>query len=181
MSAGEVGRHLVWVLDRGWWEPSLGRRGGGAASSKSWTVSIWQPMDVACKGGTEESKVEQNQQCRKCECLAGQDLGDANKRHNRVGVGQEKQASDEEVGSGRLAPTLPTTIFFFSPSLRQSQNWIPKSQKLDLKIPKLMFHNLFFQICFFHRFPFHFPLSLFLYWNSFHIPTRMNIFDRSIF
>ena len=121
MSVGEVGRHLVWVLDRGWWEPSLGRR-GGAASSKSWTVSIWQPMDVACKGGTEESKVEQNQQCRKCECLAGQDLGDANKRHNRVGVGQEKQASDEEVGSGRLAPTLPTTIFFFSPSLHQSQN-----------------------------------------------------------
>ena len=136
MSVGEVGRHLVWVLDRGWWEPSLDRRGGGGASSKSWTVSIWQPMDVACKGGTEESKVEQNQQCRKCECLAGQDLGDANKRHNRVGVGQEKQASDEEVGSGRLAPTLPTTIFFFSPSLRQSQNWIPKSQNWILFLKK---------------------------------------------
>ena len=134
MSVGEVGRHLVWVLDRGWWEPSLDRRGG--ASSKSWTVSIWQPMDVACKGGTEESKVEQNQQCRKCECLAGQDLGDANKRHNRVGVGQEKQASDEEVGSGRLAPTLPTTIFFFSPSLRQSLNWIPKSQNWILFLKK---------------------------------------------
>ena len=51
MSVGEVGRHLVWVLDRGWWEPSLDRRGG--ASSKSWTVSIWQPMDVGCKGGTQ--------------------------------------------------------------------------------------------------------------------------------
>ena len=56
------------------------------------------PKKVVYKEGTEESKVKENQQCRKCakECLAAEDLGEANKRRKvgGGGVGQEEKGQE---------------------------------------------------------------------------------------
>ena len=82
----------------------MGAKGiGGGAGYCSGRIRIQPPLKhhqkkVLYKEGTEESKVKENQQCRKCakECLAAEDLGETNKRRKvgGGGVGQEEKGQE---------------------------------------------------------------------------------------